>query len=206
MASSSSHCIPGIACIIFWRCQYILDLNGLAALRAGGNHGKGRLQQFLQALKIFFCCRRQSFVRTYTSGVALPAFYFFVDGFAGGEFMQVGGKTVNQFPLQAVCDTDFNSREGIEYIEFGDYGSIHPVQLSDKTPRDSVEPATAALPAGIRAIFVAAIAHLLSNVIKEFRGHGTAAYASDVGLVDADDTIDRARWQSCTAGGVGSHR
>ena len=52
-----AHSIPGIACIISWRCQYILDLNCLAALRAGRNHGDGCLQQFLQALQIFFCRR-----------------------------------------------------------------------------------------------------------------------------------------------------
>src|SRR5215469_3628744 len=139
----------------------------------------------------------------YTGGVTLPAFYFLVDRFASGKVIQAGGEAMNYFPLQAVCSTDFNSREGIEYIKFGDDSGIQSVQLRDKTSRYSVEPTAAALPTCIRAKFVTPIAHLLSSVIEKFSGHGTTAYASDIGLVDANNPINRARWQTCAASSVG---
>src|SRR5690606_27254587 len=108
-----------------------------------------------------------------------------------------------------VGDAHLQRVHAVEHVELGDAQAADAVDGDGALERDDVDPAAAARAAGGGAVFLAAVADALPDLVVEFGRERSAAHAGGVGLADAEHVVDRVRahagaGQRAADGGVGA--
>src|SRR5690606_27933815 len=108
-----------------------------------------------------------------------------------------------------VGDAHLQRLHAVEHVELGDAQAADAVDRHRALERDDVDPAAAARAAGGGAVFLAAVADALPDLVVELGRERAAAHARGVGLADAEHVVDRVRTHAgagqCAAdGGVGA--
>ena len=95
--------------------------------------------------------------------------------------------------LRAVADRDPQRADAAEHVELGDRQRVHAVEADRVAQGDQVHPAAAPPPAGGGAELVAALDHLLADLVVELGREGPGADPGRVGLGDPPDLVDVGR-------------
>src|SRR5690242_7660873 len=92
--------------------------------------------------------------------------------------------------LGAVANRDPQRAEAAEDVELGDRQRVHAVEADRVAQRHQVHPAAAPPPSRRRPELVAALQHLLADLVFELGREGTGADPRRIGLGDSPDLVD----------------
>jgi hypothetical protein len=98
-----------------------------------------------------------------------------------------------RFAAVLVGDADVELVHPVEDVELGDAQAADAVDRHRTLERHDVHPAAAARTTGGGAVFLAAVADALADLVVQFGRERAAADARRVGLGDAEHVVDRVR-------------
>ena len=101
-----------------------------------------------------------------------------------------GGERRPSFATHVVAGADGNLVEVVEHVELGQGDGVETVQHHRRAQHREIEPSGPPRAAGDGAVFVAALAKMLANVVIELGGERAAAHPRGVGLGHAEDAAD----------------
>ena len=177
VAGASSSVLPTL-CLSHQRCR---------AFRADAHHADGRPDQLFQALDVLLGIGGQSLEGTDMGYIFLPAGEGFVNRLDIRKNTHVRLEGLNRLAMAFVPGADLDLIQAAEHIQKRQGDGRHPAQIARIAHRHRVKPAAAAGPARGGAIFIAAFANVLPDVVVLFRGEWSAADARRIGLHNAHE-------------------
>lgn len=103
---------------------------------------------------------------------------------------------------QAIGSADFDLRNGVEHVKFGQRQAGETVEPGAITDDHSIKPAGAARVPGRRAVFVADLAQLRARLVVQFSRKRPGANGGGIRFCHADNVRDQPGRQAGADGGV----
>src|ERR1039457_5574998 len=179
--------------------------DGLIAFGAGGNATHFDSRARFQESDVVFGLGRQLVVVRDAERGGVPAGHVLVHGLDFRNLGHRGRHAADFLAADAIAHADRNRVDVTQHVELGHHDAVETVDGSGVAQQGRIEPAATPRTAGDRAEFFAAGADPLARAVEGLGGKGSAADARDVGLGDADDTVNaRGRDTGSSAGPAGA--
>src|SRR5690606_17160276 len=124
-------------------------------------------------------------------GALLPARELQVHRHALVPALRVERRVLGLLAAVLVADAHLQGRHAVEDVELGDAQPADAIDRDRALERDDIDPAAAAGAAGGGAVFLAAVADALADLVVQLGRERASADAGGVGLGDAEHVVDR---------------